>query len=333
MNKSVLVTGGGGFLGKAIIKKLLLKPVKVISFSRQYYSELEKLGVKQIQGDLADSNKIIEASKDCDAIFHVAAKAGIWGSRDQFYNANVLGTQNVVNACKTNKISRLIYTSSPSVIFNGKDMEGIDEKAPYPDEYEGYYPETKALAEKIVLKESMNHFTAIILRPHLIWGPDDNHVVPGIIKRAKSLKKIGRLDDLIDTIYIDNAADAHILAAEKLKSDPSLSGNIYFISQDQPVSKWYLADQFLLAAGLEPIKGRISATSAYIAGIVFEFFYGLFCIKKDPPMTKFAAKELATSHWFDITKAKKELGYVPAVSIEQGLKHLKTWFDTKNAET
>ena len=332
MKENVLVTGGGGFLGKAIIKKLLKKKVSVKSFSRNYYSELEQLGVEQIQGDLQNLNQINTACKDCDLIFHVAAKPGIWGTWNEFYGINVTGTENVIKACNNNNISRLIYTSSPSVVFDGKDMEGVDENVPYPDKYEGFYPETKAIAEKIVLKQTSNNLKTIILRPHLIWGPEDNHVVPGIISRAKKLKKVGRHDDLTDTIFIDNAADAHILAAEKLKANASLSGNIYFISQDDPVSKWYMADKFLEAAGLSPIKGKVSAKTAYIAGSVFEFLYSLFRIKKDPPMTKFAAKELATSHWFNISKAKKDLGYEPKVSIEQGLKQLKQWFDKKNAK-
>ncbi|MCK5099322.1 MAG: NAD-dependent epimerase/dehydratase family protein [Desulfobacteraceae bacterium] len=332
MNEKVLVTGGGGFLGKAIVKKLLVKGFMVKSFSRNYYPGLDELGVEQIQGDLQNSNQIMDASKDCDLVFHVAAKPGLWGAWDDFYGVNVTGTRNVINACKKNKITRLIYTSSPSVVFNGKDMEGVDEAVPYPEKFEGYYSETKAIAEKLVIEESFENLKTIILRPHLIWGPEDNHVVPGIISRAKSLKKIGRLDDLVDTIYIDNAADAHIMAAEKLITNPLLSGSVYFISQDDPVSKWEIADKFLEAAGLSPIKGKVSAKTAYIAGVVCEFFYKIFKIKKDPPMTKFAAKELATSHWFDISKAKKELGYVPKVSIEQGLKQLKQWFEKENAK-
>ncbi len=330
MKEKVLVTGGGGFLGKAIVKKLIKKGLFVRSFSRHYYRDLDKLGIEQIQGSIGNLKQIQSACKGIDLVFHVAAKPGIFGLWDDFFDVNVLGTKNVVKACIEHNISRMVYTSSPSVIFDGKDMEGVDETTPYPDKYEGFYPETKAIAEKIVIKNSKKNLKTIILRPHLIWGPGDNHVVPGIINRAGKLKKIGRLDDLIDTIYIDNAADAHILAAEKLKLNGELSGRIYFISQDEPVSKWYMADNFLKAAGLEPIKGHISARTAYMAGIVFESIYSFLRIKKEPPMTKFAAKELATSHWFDITKAKQELGYNPKVSIEQGLVKLKQWFEENN---
>ncbi len=328
--EKVLVTGGGGFLGRAIVKKLLKDKVIVKSFARNLYQQLSRLGVEQIQGDLSNKNDVVNACKGCTSVFHVAAKPGIWGTWQEYYSVNYIGTLNVIKACKKNKVSRLIHTSSPSVIFNGKDMEGVDETYPYPEKFEGYYSETKAMAEKIVLGCSSNTLKTIILRPHLIWGPGDNHLIPGIIKRSKRLKKIGRTDDLVDTIYIDNAADAHVLAWEKLKKNPGLSKSIYFISQDQPISKWEMADRFLQAAGLPPVKGYVSKKTAFWAGAVFEIFYRLFNIKKEPVMTRFAAKELATSHWFDISKAKNELGYVPKVSIEQGLEKLKEWYEKQN---
>ncbi|NOX35806.1 MAG: NAD-dependent epimerase/dehydratase family protein [Deltaproteobacteria bacterium] len=324
--KNVLVTGGGGFLGKAIVKKLIKKKISITSFSRSFYPDLESMGVMQVQGDLTDKKAVAKAFKNTDAVFHVAAKPGIWGPFEEFFRANVLATQNVISACLENKIKQLIYTSSPSVIFDEFDMENIDETAPYPGRYLAPYPETKAMAEKLVKHASKKGLNSIIIRPHLIWGPGDNHLVPGIIKRAKKLKRVGRKDDLVDTIYVDNAADAHILAFQKLLEDPSLSGNIYFVSQDEPVSKWQMANAFLDAAGLPPVQGHVSARTAYIAGSIFEFVYKVFNIKKEPPMTRFAAKELATSHWFDISRAKKDLGYYPKVSTKEGLQKLKEWF-------
>ena len=324
--KKTLVTGGGGFLGKAIVKKLLQKKIEVTSFSRKFYPDLEKMGVTQIQGDLANKDHVTKAFEKMDAVFHVAAKPGIWGPYDSFFKTNVTGTQNVISAGFKNKIKQLIYTSSPSVIFDENDMENVDESVPYPEKYLAPYPQTKAMAEKLVKNAAKKGLQTIIIRPHLIWGPGDNHLVPGIIRRAKTLKRVGRKDDLVDTIYVDNAADAHILASEKLLSNPLLSGNIYFVSQDEPISKWEMANAFLDAAGHPPIQGHVSANTAYLAGAIFETLYRLFQIKKDPPMTRFAAKELATSHWFNISNAKKDLGYVPKVSTEQGLQNLKQWF-------
>jgi nucleoside-diphosphate-sugar epimerase len=331
--KQVLVTGGGGFLGKAIVKKLLKQNKHVFSFSRKFYPELEKMGVQQIQGDLADEQTVIAAAAQMDAVFHTAAKAGIWGDFKDFYAANVTGTQNVISACRKNGACQLIHTSSPSVIFDDNDMENVDETVPYPKKYLAPYPETKAMAEKLVVDAAGQGLQTIIIRPHLVWGPEDNHLVPGIISRAKRLRRVGPADDLVDTVYVDNAADAHVLASQKLSENSSLSGNIYFISQDEPISKWEMANAFLNAAGLPPIKGTVSAETAYLAGTFFEFIYKLFRIKKEPPMTRFAAKELATSHWFNISKAKTQLGYSPAISTQQGLEKLKQWFSEQGKIT
>lgn len=331
--KTVLVTGGGGFLGKAIVKQLIEKGKSVVSFSRTRYPELEALDVRQIQGDLADPAAVANAFNGIDAVFHVAAKAGIWGPFDAFYKANVTGTRNVIHACLENQVSQLIYTSSPSVVFDDSDMENADESVPYPETYLAPYPETKAMAEKEVVRAAENGLPTIILRPHLIWGPEDNHLVPGIVGRAGRLKQVGPDTDLVDTVYVDNAAYAHILASEKLIENPSLSGNVYFISQDDPISKWTMANEFLKAAGLGPVKGRVSARTAYMAGAVFEFVYNLFGITKEPPMTRFAAKELATSHWFNISKAKTDLGYRPKVSTKEGLERLRQWFLSQNRQS
>ncbi len=327
--KQVLVTGGGGFLGKAIVRKLQEKKIKIFSFSRQFYTDLDTMGVEQIQGDLANQPDVNRACKGMETVFHVAAKAGIWGRFDDFYKTNVVGTRHILSACMDHSVAQLIYTSSPSVVFDDTDMENADETVPYPDKYLAPYPETKAMAEKLVVQAADMGLKTISLRPHLIWGPEDNHLVPAIINRRKRLKKIGPVNDLVDTIYVDNAADAHLLAWEKLSANPSLSGNVYFISQDDPVSKWEMANAFLGAAGHPPIKGRVSARTAYLAGAVFEAVFKVFNIKKEPPMTRFAAKELATSHWFDISRAKNDLGYTPKISTQEGLIQLKEWFSQK----
>ncbi len=327
--ENVLVTGGGGFLGKAIVKKLVGKKISVTSFSRNFYPELQTMGVTQIQGDLADKNAVADAFKQIDAVFHVAAKsAEVWGPFEDFFQVNVTGTQNVISACRENNIRQLIYTSSPSVIFDENDMENVDESVPYPKKYLAHYPETKAMAEKLVRKAGENGLNTIILRPHIIWGPEDNHVLPTLIKKAKRLKRVGQKDYLVDTIYVDNAADAHILAFEKLLENPLLSGNVYFVSQDEPVPIWKIINAFFHAAGLPPMKGQVSEKTVYIAGAVFEFVYKFFNIKGEPIITKLAAKELATHHWFNISRAKRDLGYYPKISTQEGLKRLKQWYST-----
>jgi nucleoside-diphosphate-sugar epimerase len=323
--RRILVTGGGGFLGSAIVRLLVEKGERVRTYSRSFYTHLSHLEVEQVQGDLADAERLNRACKQVEAVFHVAAKAGVWGSYESFYAPNVIGTQNVIAACRRCDVQRLIYTSSPSVVFNGTDMEGMNESAPYPRTFHAHYPHTKALAEQCGLEAARNGLPAVVLRPHLIWGPGDNHLVPRILARARRLRRVGSGTNRVDTIYIDNAAHAHVLAEAALKQKPDICGRTYFISQDQPVALWDMIDRILVAGGKRPLTKSISAPVAFFAGALCEGLYKLFHIKHEPPMTRFVARELATAHWFAISAAKRDLGYRPLVSLEDGLQRLAEW--------
>jgi len=324
-----MVTGGGGFLGKAIVKLLREKGDEVTSFSRNRYPDLASMGVQQVQGDISDKGAIEHACNGVDLLFHVAAKPGIWGNYADYYKTNVIGTQNVISACKKHHISRLVYTSSPSVIFNGTNMEGVDESVPYPDKFGAHYPKTKAMAEQHVVRSASDSLKTIILRPHLIWGPGDNHLVPRIIERAERLIRVGNGRNLVDTIYIDNAAEAHVLAADRLQENHKLSGKIYFISQGKPVPLWEMVDNILIAAGLAPVQRSMPYGFAWIAGAVLEFIYKTFNIRSEPQMTRFLAEELATAHWFNISAARNDLGYVPRISTKKGLVRLESWLKNR----
>jgi len=244
---NALVTGGGGFLGGVIVRMLRERGDQVCSFSRGTYPELEKAGVRQIQGDLTDREALLKAAQGCDIIFHIAAKAGIWGSYDEFYQTNVIGTKNVLSACGAHGIHKLVYTSSPSVVFDGVDVEGGDESLPYPAHFEAHYPRTKAEAEQLVLAANGAELATVSLRPHLIWGPGDNHLAPRIIAKGKSgrLRRIGNRPCLVDTVYVDNAAQAHLLAADRLTPDSPLAGKAYFISNNEPIPLWEMVNRIL----------------------------------------------------------------------------------------
>ena len=325
-SNKVLVTGGGGFLGYAVVNLLTTAQRSVRSFSRHHYPLLGHLGVEQHQGDIRDSAAVARACEGVDAVYHVAAMPGIWGSYDEYYAVNTRGTQNVIDACISRNVGLLVYTSSPSVVFDGSDMAGIDERVGYPRRYLSPYPQTKALAEQAVVSAARKRaLSAIVLRPHLIWGPGDNHLVPRIVSRAKRLVQVGDGTNLVDTVYIDNAAEAHLLAERALRSDPSLSGKVYFISQDEPVPLWSIVNAILKAAGKPAVKKTISAAAARRLGTLCETAYRWLPIRGEPPMTRFLAEELATSHWFDISAAKKDLGYKPRVSIAEGLERLSDW--------
>ncbi len=319
-----LVTGGGGFLGSAIVRRLRERGDSVHSLSRRHYPQLDALGVTQHSGDIADDLAVCRAAAGCDIVFHVAAKAGVGGRYRDYHRANVVGTANVLTACRHHGIGRLVYTSSPSVVFAGRDMAGVDESVPYPSHYEAAYPQTKAIAERMVLRANGAALATVSLRPHLIWGPGDNHLIPRLLAdaRAGRLRRIGAESKLIDSVYIDNAADAHLLAADLLMPGSTIGGKAYFITQGEPVPLWDLINRILHAAGLGPVTRSVPAGLAYAAGGLLETIYTLFRWDSEPPLTRFVAHELTTAHWFDIRAARRDLGYRPKVSLEEGLHRL-----------
>ena len=326
-----LVTGGGGFLGGVIVRMLRERGDRVVSLSRGRYPALDSLGVEQVSGDLGDRDAVVRAATGCDIVFHVAAKAGVWGGFEEYYRANVTGTENVIAACRLQGITRLVHTSSPSVVFGGRDIEGGDESLPYPERFEAHYPHTKALAEQLVLGANGPELATTALRPHLIWGPGDNHLVPRIIARARAdrLRRIGDRPCLVDTVYVDNAARAHLQAGERLSPGSPVAGRAYFIANGEPLPLWEMVNRILAAAGLPPVERSISPRLAYGVGVLCEALWGTLRLGGEPPMTRFVAHELSTAHWFDLSAARRDFGYRPEVSIDEGLVRLKGWLQEK----
>jgi len=330
--EKVLVTGGGGFLGSAITRRLIDRGADVRSLARNAYSELADMGVDQIQGDISNADTVARACANRDIVFHVAAKPPPWGKYDDYYQTNVTGTRNVINSCLDQNIARLVYTSTPSVVFNGKDIEGADESMPYPKRFCTHYSETKAIAEQDIRRASSQQLKTIILRPHEIWGPGDNHILPRLVARSNRLKQIGNGKNRIDTIYIDDAADAHLLAADKLRESPELSGNIYFLSQDDPVPAWDMVNALLQAAGCRPIEKKVPFPIAWSAGAVLELIYKTLRLSGEPYITRFMAQAVSQSHWFDISAAKKDLGYKPKLTTAEGLIRLEEWLRSSQGQ-
>lgn len=319
-----LVTGGGGFLGGAVVRLLRGRGWAVRSFTRSHYPWLDELGVEQVLGDLADPAAVERAVAGCDVVFHVAAKAGVWGRRRDFVATNVTGTANVLAACRRHGVSRLVYTSTPSVVHAGDDITGGDESLPYPRHFEADYPWTKARAEQAVLAANGPGLATVSLRPHLIFGPGDPHLVPRLLAAARAgrLRRIGTRPVRVDVTYIDNAAEAHLAAADRLSPGSACAGKAYFISNGEPVDLWGFIDRVLAEAGLPPVTRTVSPWQARLAGWVLEWVYWLFRLPGEPPMTRFVARQLSTSHWYNISAARWDLGYEPRVTIEEGLQRL-----------
>lgn len=321
-----LVTGGGGFLGLYIVEQLKEQGGDVRVLCRGEYPRLEELGVEVVRGDVRDPETVETAARGCETVFHAAAVPGIWGSWKHFYEINTQGTLNVIAACRGQGVSKLIYTSSPSVVFDGKPHLDQDESAVYPERYLCHYPHTKALAEKAVLEANREgKLLTCALRPHLIWGPRDNHLIPRLIRRAKTgrLRRVGDGRNLISMTYVENAARAHLLAAATLKPGSRVAGEAYFINEPEPVNLWDWVDELLERAGVGPVKKQISAQAAYRVGAVMEGIYRTLRLKSEPPMTRFLALELSQSHTYRIEKARRDFGYEPKVTIEEGMRRIE----------
>lgn len=321
-----LVTGATGFLGQYLVEKLHARGDCVRAFCRHPIPELETLGIEIARGDIRDSAAVNAACEKVDVVFHTAAVAGIWGPWEHYYSINTQGTENVITACRAQGVRKLVFSSSPSVTFNGVDQCGIDERAPYPSRWLCHYPHTKALAEQAVLSANSAALATCALRPHLIWGPRDRHLIPRLIERARAgkLRRVGDGTNRIDTIFVENAADAHLLAGDALSPHSPVAGRAYFLSQGEPVNCWDWIDALLALEDLPPVKKSIALSTAWQVGHLLEGAYRLLRLKGEPRMTRFLAAQLGTSHYFNITAAQRDFGYRPTVSNAEGMQRLAT---------
>lgn len=322
----VLVTGGGGFLGKNLCRALIERGDTVRSISRSRYPELEAMGVRCFSADLAQLEPEHEALAGVDAIVHTAACVGMWGPYDDFYQGNVTATERLLAAAQTQSVRALVFTSSPSVTFDGASAINGPQDLPYPKEFLAFYPQTKAKAEAIALAANDATLRTVSLRPHLIYGPGDPHLIPRLLARARAgrLRIVGKGDNVVDLTYIDNAVAAHINALDALTQDdaPSCAGKPYFISDDAPVVLWDWLNTLFERVGLKPVTKKVPFSVALAAGAAAEASFKALNAKSEPPMTRFIASQLATSHWYDMAPAKQDLGYAPPVSSAQALDRL-----------
>ena len=347
-----LVIGGTGFLGREIICQLLERGQKVRTLCRRHEDLPQEAEV--ILGDITNPPSLQKACQGIETVYHTAAIPSISLHWKPFYETNVLGAQNVLDACKATGVRKLIYTSSASVTFDCKPQHGADETTPYPDRWFAHYPHSKMIAEKMILDASGKdgrrqtadsnrepdgsrepatvspespELLTCALRPHLIIGKRDRHLIPRLLDRAKAgrLFRVGDGTNLIDIIFIENAALGHIQAAEALtdKSSP-VNGNAYFLSQGEPVNCWEWIDEVLAMKGLPKVKRSISFSAAWMLGWTLENIYKYCRLQGEPVMTRFLAAQLAVTHYLSIAKARRDFGYAPVVSMAEGMRHLES---------
>ncbi|MEO7414437.1 MAG: NAD-dependent epimerase/dehydratase family protein, partial [Opitutaceae bacterium] len=214
-----LVTGGTGFLGRRLVERLLAENRSVTVLGRNPAPDLEARGARFIGAALEDAEAVRTACAGMETVFHVAAKVGVWGRYDDFFRANVLGTRAILAGCRTHGVPRLVFTSTPSVVYNGRDLAGADESLPLTTSCPSPYPLTKAIAEREVLAANSSALGTIALRPHLIWGVGDPHLVPRLLERAHTgrLRIVGSGRNRVDLVHVENAVDAHLAAERALQ--------------------------------------------------------------------------------------------------------------------
>lgn len=329
-----LVTGGTGFLGRRIVERLLQDGRSVAVLARHTVPELEQRGVRFLRASLADADAVRAACAGMQTVFHVAAKVGVWGRYEEFFRTNVLGTRALLDGCRAHGVRQLVYTSTPSVVYNGRDLAGVDESLPLTTSCPSPYPLTKAIAEREVLAANSDALRTIALRPHLIWGVGDPHLIPRVLERARAgrLRIVGRGDNRVDMVHVENAVDAHLLAEVAIRRSPlahdgsearaRADGRAFFVTNGEPVVLWEWINDLLRALDVAPVSRRLSLRAATMVGAICELAWRVLPVAAEPPMTRFVAAELAKDHWFDLTAARRDLGYVPRITMAEGTAEL-----------
>ena len=334
----VLVTGAGGFLGGAIARTLRDRGDAIRGFSRGAHPELAAYGIEHHQGDVADLEAVTEATRGVDIVFHVAAKVGAGGRSAHFHATNVTGTANVITACRESGVTGLVYTSTPSVVSGLGDLEGVDESVGYATHHEADYGRTKAEAERLVLSSTSDDFRAVAIRPPLIWGPGDTSMLPRVIEKGRNgaLRRIKGPPKRQDITYVDDAVQAHLLAGDLLMAGGEgaarIDGRAYFVNSGEPVEIWDFVNRLLEVAGVSPVRKSVSLRTALAVGWVFEKAHALLGAAGEPRMSRWIVRSLTSSRWFDISAARRDLGYEPRVSLDDGMERLKAWFEERDRE-
>jgi nucleoside-diphosphate-sugar epimerase len=308
----ILVTGGSGFLGAEICRRLAARGHQVRSLQRGHRA-LPPDGTEAVLGDIRDAAAVAAAVRGCDAVVHTAALADVWGPRRDFASINIAGTAAVLDACRHHGVARLVNCSSASVVFGGRDLEGVDESAPCPKRFLAPYPWSKARAEQLVLAADSPRLATVSLRPHLIWGDGDPHLLPGLraAVRRGTLLLPGTGSNRVDTVHVGDAAAAHVLAVEKLAADSPLAGASYFITQGRPCTLAATVRGLLAHDGSAVDVRGVPASAARAAATLLEVTAKAARRRHRPLLTRFLVAELTRAHWFDISAARRDLGYTP----------------------
>lgn len=319
----ILVTGATSLIGKRLVERLLERGDDPICMQRH----AADVAAAQVLGDVRDAAAVKTASTSCEAVIHLAAKVGVVGTWSEFESVNVAGTAHVVAAARHHDLRTIVHVSSPSVAHVGDPIAGGLAEPASTGRRGAWYAESKALAERLALSANDSSMTVVAVRPHLVWGEGDTQLVGRIVERARSgrLALVNGGRALVDTTYIDNAVDALIAALDRASPGAACAGNAYVITNGEPRTIRELVDGICHAAGLTVKHRSIPIQLAAPVGALMEWFWAHTNRIDDPPITRFLAEQLGTAHWFDPRPAATDLGYRPAISLDEGLTRLAAW--------
>jgi nucleoside-diphosphate-sugar epimerase len=263
----------------------------------------------------------------CDVVVHGAARVGILGTWNEFYNTNVVGTQNILSAARSLGVARIVHVSTPSVAHVGHSLVGAVATPAVTGHKRAFYAESKAIAEIEALNANNHSCAVVAIRPHLVWGPGDTQLVGRIVQRAEAnrLAMVGSGDALIDSAYISNAVSALVAAVDAVQVGAPCAGKAYVIANGEPRTVRELMQKICDAAGVPFHPKKVPLPVALAVGSLIERIWPRIG-KGEPPLTRFVAEQLGTAHWFDPRPALEELKWSPAVTLDEGFLELHEWF-------
>lgn len=323
----VLVTGATGFVGAHLVRALVADGLAVRALGRDFsrFGNLIAAGAEPVRADLRDRDAIIAACQGVHSVFHVGALSAPWGRPADFRAINVGGTASVLEGCRRHGVWRLIYVSSPSVVFDGRDGENLAENAPYPRRFASVYSQTKKQGEDLV---NASRVPFVIVRPKAVFGPGDRALLPRVVAAARRnrLPRIGDGRNRVDLCYVANVVQALQLA----KNADKALGNTYTITNGEHVVLWDVIDDVLARLGVVFRPRRVSPRAAFALAALMEGAARL--TGREPLLTRYAVAILARTQTYDISAARRDLGYAPRVSVAEGIaRTLAAWENTEKA--
>jgi len=315
---TAFVTGGSGFIGRALVGRLAREgwTVRALARSDASADTVRGLGAEPVRGDLADVAAMRTGAEGAEVAFHLAAKLGDSGPWEEFQRGTVEGTDNALAACREAGVPRFVHTGTEAALMDGRPLVGADETWPLKPDSPAWYPRSKARAERAVLAANADGFETVALRPRFVWGKGDTTLLPALsdMVRQGKFAWIGGGTHLTSTTHVDNTVEGLLLAAAKGRP-----GEAYFVTDGEPVEFRAFLTRMLATEGLAEPTRSIPLGVARPLSAAAESAWRRLPLPGEPPVSRFAVWASGLECTIDDSKARRELGYEPLVSVDDGL--------------